>query len=132
MGHMPGFQLSICQIIERKVQFLAGHRLPLSRFLLRGSTIDDLEELERRIADRRNLEVNALTRIALEIVPDPLWCVTFHLHRLDQGFVQGASKKVLADRGVYRRLSLDQVVNLARGQGNGRGTNGFARARQAA
>ena len=87
MGYVPGFQPAVIQIIERLVQFFSGHRLLLSQLLLRGSPIDDLKELERRISDRRNFEVNALTHIALEIVPDPSRRVTFDLHRLDQSFV---------------------------------------------
>ena len=78
----------------------------LSQLLLRGSTIDDLEELERRIADRRKLEVNALTRIVFKIVPNPLRCVSFRLHRPGQDSMQGAGRKSLADRGIHRRLSL--------------------------
>ena len=112
---MTRFQPAVIQIIERLVQFFSSHQLLLSQLLLRGSSIDDLKELERRISDRRNFEVNALTHIALEIVPDPLWCVAFCLHRFGQSSVQGAGKKVLTDRGIHYRLSLDQVVNLARG-----------------
>ena len=86
------------------------------RFLLWGSAIDNLEEFEGCIPDRRKFKVNALACIVLEIVPDPLWCVSFRLHRPGQGSMQGARKKVLTDRGIhYVAFPLDQVVNLARG-----------------